>query len=139
MGVKRLEPLADLHVLVGADVVRAPDFLARRRIEGSDPAAHSHFAAARADDHFALHHYRRHGNCLAPGKVPHLGAPHLYPGRYVDRNGVPIEKVVEDLSVSVRSAAIHDIAARSTDRLLGVLGTELPLPRLARLSEIDRV
>src|ERR1700675_3898170 len=88
--IERLELRADLHVLVGTDVVRAPDFLARCGIEGCYPPAHSHLAAsfprpwgheswhpsahshpaaARSDDDFALDHYRGHGNCLAAGEI----------------------------------------------------------------------
>src|ERR1700675_467460 len=68
--IERLELRADLHVLVGTDVVRAPDFLARCGIESCYPSAPSHLAAARSDDDFALDHYRGHGNCLAAGEIP---------------------------------------------------------------------
>src|SRR5207249_9308502 len=47
VGVKRLELWADLHILVGPNVVGSPDFLAGRCIERRDPAAYAHLAAAR--------------------------------------------------------------------------------------------
>src|SRR4026209_1132258 len=117
MRVERLEFGAYLHVLVGPDVVGAPDFLAGSLVEGGDPSAHSHFAAARTDDHFSLHDYRRHGDRLAAREITHLGPPDLIPCCRVDSDGVSVQQVVENLSVGVCGAAIHDITAGLPDRL----------------------
>src|SRR5439155_8966074 len=57
----------------------------------------------------------------------------------IDGDGVTIQQVVENLSVGVRSAAIHYVAAGSSDRLLRIVRTELPLERLSRLRQVDRV
>ena len=139
VGVERLEFGADLHVLVGPDVVGAPDFFPSSCIERGDPSPHTHLATARADDDFAFHHYRRHRDRLATGEITHLRAPYLIAGRRINGDGVPVQQIVEDLSVGVRGAAIYHVAARSADRLLGVLGTELPLEWLSGLREVDRV
>ena len=139
VGVKRFELRANLHILVGANVVGAPDLLPRRRIECGDPAPHSHLSTARANDDLPLHHDWRHGDRLAAGEIAHLRSPDLSPARCVDSNRVSVEQVVEDFAVSVGSATIHDITARSSNRLLRIRGTEFPFQRLAHLCQIDRV
>src|SRR5205823_4064503 len=139
VGVKRLELWADLYVLVGPNVVGSPDFLTGRCIERRDPAAHTHLATARTDDHFSFHHYRRHRDRLATRQIAHPRAPQLASGRGIDGDGVTIQQVVENLSVGVRSAAIHYVAAGSSDRLLCIVRTELPLERLSRLRQVNRV
>ena len=139
VGVERLEFRTDLHVLVGPDVVGAPDFLSSSCIERGDPSAHSHLATARPHDDFPFHHYRRHRDRLAAGEITHLRAPYLIAGDRVDRDGVPVEQIIEDPSVGVRGTAIHHVAAGSADCLLGVVRTELPLERLPGLRKVDRV
>src|SRR4029078_2162160 len=52
---------------------------------------------------------------------------------------VTVEEIVENPSIGPCGAAIHDVAACAANCLLRVVGTELPLERLAWLSEIDRV
>jgi hypothetical protein len=52
---------------------------------------------------------------------------------------VTIEKVVENLSVSERSASIDYVAACTTCCLLCVLGTEFPFERLTFLRQVQRV
>ena len=96
-------------------------------VERGDPAAHSHLAAARADDDFALHDDRRHRDRLARVEVAHLRAPELLARCRVDGDGVSVEQVVDDLAVGERRAAIHDVAARDAHRRLRVLRAELPL------------
>src|SRR6185503_15547503 len=60
--VERPEARADQNVLVGAEVVAAPELLAAGDVDGGEPSAHAHLASAGADEDFVLHHDRRHGN-----------------------------------------------------------------------------
>ena len=139
LAVERLESLADLDVGVGPDVVRAPQLLAGRGIDGSDPAAHAHLATAGTDDDFSLHDQWRHGHGFALGEVAHLRAPEQCACHDIDGDGVSVEQVVEDLSVGVCGAAIHHVAAGEANGGLRVFRPHLPLERLAFSREVECV
>ena len=53
---------------------------------------------------------------LALVDVAELGVPDLFPGVRIHRDGVIVERVVVDLPVAIRRAAVHHIAARDTLR-----------------------
>src|SRR6185312_6268499 len=67
--IEGLEPRPDLHVFVGAAVVRLPDDLAVAEVERRDPAAHAQLATAVADEDSVPHDERRHGHGLAAADV----------------------------------------------------------------------
>ena len=139
MGVERFELGTDFHVLVGTDVIRAPDFLTGSGVERRDPAAHSHLAATRPDDDSALYYDGRHRDRLPTREIAHLRSPDLSPGCGVDRNRMTVEQIVENFSVGVGGATIHHVTAGPSNRLLCIIGTEFPFQRLADLCQIDRV
>src|SRR4026209_2922113 len=106
MRVEWLELRADFYIAIWPDVVRAPDFPTRSRVERSDPSANAHFSTTRSDDHTILHDDRRHGDRLTTSQISHLCAPHLPSTRCIDSDGVTVEQIVEDFPIRIRSTAI---------------------------------
>lgn len=83
---------------------------------GVRPAAHAHFAPAVPDQDFPFNHQGRHGDGLAFVDVGELGVPKLLARAGVDRDGVAIERIEEDLAIVVAKAVRYDIAASNTGR-----------------------
>src|SRR5439155_10621551 len=110
--VERLEdPRLRQHLAVRADVVSGPYDPARLEIEPLQPAVDAELAAGRADDNAVLYHEGCDGRGLALGQVRDPGLPQLLTRRRRDRDGVPIQQVVHDLSLGVKGAAIDRVAA----------------------------
>src|SRR6185312_5887261 len=109
--IKRVELGADQDVLVGTGVVPAPDLLAGLDVERGDPAADAQLAARVADQRLVLDHHHGGGRGLAHVDVANLGAPDLLAGAGVHRHHRRVQQAVDDLSVRVGGAAVHDVAA----------------------------
>ena len=103
------------HQRVGAHVVRRPKDLARGEVEALHPAVDPELAARRSYDHPFAGDERRHRCRLALAQVRDLRLPQLTPRDGIDRDGVPVEQVVDDLAVRVHCAAVDRVTARDAE------------------------
>jgi hypothetical protein len=96
-------------------------------------------AAGRANDDPVLHDEGGDGRGLTLGEVRDPSLPQLLARRRRDRDGVPVQQVVHDLSVGVEGAAVDRIAAGDAEGI-GIDGrTILPLQRVALPGEVEGV
>src|SRR5439155_10616876 len=110
-----------------ARAVHAPDLMAVLHVVGRHEPAYAELAAADARDHLVLDDHRRVRNGLAVAIVALLDLPDLLAGVGVERHGVRIQLVEEDLAVRVRDAAVDRVAARDRNHLRVLLRHVLPL------------
>jgi hypothetical protein len=136
--VERLEIGTDLHVLVGAGVVRTPDLVAIGHGQREDPPSHSQFTARVADDDLVLHDERRHRHRLTDVDIADFGAPGLLARRGIDRHRLRIEGVEDHFALCKRGAAIDDVAAGDTHCPWIGIRLVLPLERAVGLRQVDR-
>ena len=114
--IRRLEVRADQHVLVRAGMVGAPDDLARVLVYGCQPAAHAHLAAAVPDQDFALYDEGRHRDGFALVDVGEFRMPEFLARVGVDRNGIAVERIQEDLAIVIAQPSRDHIAAGDASR-----------------------
>ena len=139
--VERLEARADLDVRVGPDVVRAPELLARSR--ASSAAIQPRTPISPPLEPTMTLSFTTIGAIVIVSpraRSPIFVRQSRLPRRRVDRDGVAVEQVVEDLAVGEGGAAIHDVAAGEADRRLRVLGRAFHLsgcPACVRSSAYD--
>ena len=91
-----------------------------------NPAAYAQFAARIADDHLVLDHDRRAGEGLAALDVAQPGAPGQFAAYGIDRHGLVIENVVNDLAVGVGRAAIDHVTTGDTAGIFARAGVKRP-------------
>src|SRR5207253_6772476 len=103
------------HVLVRSDVVCGPDRAPALQIQALDPSVDPELTARCADDDAVPDHQGRHGHGLPIAHVGDLRAPQFPAGARLDRHGVPVEQVIDDLSVGVEGAAIDGVATGDAD------------------------
>ena len=137
--VEWLEVGTDQHIGIGTGVVGLPHDLAVFRIQGRDPAAHAHLASGIADQDFALHHQRRHGDGLADMDVAEFSLPDLLAGLGVNRDRVAVEGIVEEPAIGKYRAAIDHIAAGNALRRCFRLRLVLPFERRPWLGQVKRI
>ena len=95
------------HLLVGTHVASSPRGPSSAQLETLEPSVDSEFSARRADDDTIADHERCHGGGLTVANIRDLGLPDFSSGTRIDRHGVPVEQVVDDLPVCVERTAIH--------------------------------
>jgi hypothetical protein len=110
-GVERLERRADQHILVRSRAVRLPHDPAGGGIQRGQPATHAELAAGDADQYLVFHHQRRHRHRFAAIDVAQLGAPELLAGGGIERDGLAVQRVEEQLAIGEHGAAIDHVAA----------------------------
>ena len=122
-----------------ACAVHPPDLLAGVDVVGGDESADTEFTAGDAGDHFVLDHHRRRRDGLALLVVSLLDLPQLLAGFGVERNGVGVQLVEEDLAVGVRHATVDRVAAGDRNHRRVLLGSVLPLDRRALLAQVKGI
>ena len=127
------------HQRIGAHVVRGPENLAGGKIESLHPAVDPELAARRTHDDAVAGDERGHGCRLALPDIADLRLPDLTSRLRIDRDGVTIEQVIDDLAVGVHRAAIDRVAAGDADGGGIHVGAILPPQRIALLREIEGV
>src|SRR4051794_25749391 len=109
--IERLEFRTDENIGIRSGAVRLPHGLAGCRIERSEPAANTEFAAGIAHQHLVLRDERRHGERLALVEIGDLDLPAFLAGIGIDRDGVPVQRVEEQASVGVSCSTVDHVAA----------------------------
>ena len=127
------------HVLVRSDVVRGPDRAPALQIQALDPSVDPELTARCADDDAVPDHQGRHGHGLPIAHVGDLRAPQFPAGARLDRHGVPVEQVIDDLSVGVEGAAIDGVATGDPDGVRAHVRPIFPPQRISLLGEIECV
>src|SRR5580658_1648793 len=94
------------------DCVEAPCELSRVRVVGRHVAAHTHFRAAVADEHLALHDARRARDRVTILGIDGESFPCGFSGGRVEGNEAAVECADKNFSAPNCDAAIHHVAAR---------------------------
>jgi hypothetical protein len=136
--VERSKARSDQHLRVRTRVVGSPGDGAAVGIERREPAANAKLAPAVADEHAILDDLRRHRHRLATFNLAERRVPELPPRLGVERNGVVIERIEEELAPVVGGAAIDHITAGHALRRGHRFGLVLPLDGRPGLREIER-
>ena len=140
MVVERLEDAGlRQHGAVRAHVARGPDELPGRQVERLEPAVDSELPARRTDDYAIAHDQRRHGDRLAAREVGDWYVPDFLAGLRIDRDGVTVEQVVDDLAVGVDGAAVDRVAAGDAERRRIHVGAVFPPERIVFLRQVEGV
>src|ERR1051326_9022202 len=111
-----MKPGSDQDILVRAGAPGGPGDLAVRKLERCELSAYAELAAAVANQHFAVDDERRHRDRFAVADVAGPRLPDLFAGRRVQRDGLIVERVEDDLPVGVDGAPVDDVAARNALR-----------------------
>src|SRR5262249_35244633 len=85
----------------------APRLLAGLRVVGVEKTADAGFAAADADDHFAVHHQRRRGDGMSGRIFADVYRPALDAGTRVEGDEISVERADIHRVAFDRDAAIH--------------------------------
>ena len=119
--------------------MRGPDDFPGREVQPLHPAVDSELAARWPNDHAIARDKRRHRCRLTLIHVGDLRLPKLLATLGVDRDGVSVQQVVDDLAVSVDRAAVDRVATGNTDGCGVDVGPVLPFERIAFAREIEGV
>jgi hypothetical protein len=121
---------------IAGHCVEAPEHLAVRGVVRRDIAAHAHFAAAVADDHFAGDDARCAGDGVAFGWIGGLHRPRRLAGHAIERDQTTIERADEDPIAPGRDAAIDHVATGVDGFAAFHLGIETP--QFAPAASVER-
>src|SRR5262249_10801579 len=108
-------------------------------LQALDPSVDTEFSARGANNDAIPYYERRHGSGLTVANIGDLSLPDFVPGACVDRHGVAIQQVVDDLPVGVEGAAINRLAAGDPDCIRTDLGPILPLEGIPLTSQVECV
>src|SRR5687768_17529275 len=96
---------------VAGNSIETPQHLAVGSVVCGNVAAHTHLAAAIADDHFACDHARRAGDGVALGCIGGLHRPDLFATGTIERDQSSIECAHEHAIAPRSDTTIDDVAA----------------------------
>ena len=137
--VKGMKPGSEQYVAVGASAPSDPCNLAIGQLERRKLSAHAELSAAVADQDFAIHDERRHRDRLPMADVAGPRLPDLLTVDRVQRDGLVIERIEDDLPVGIDGATIDNVA--TSDALSGRIRIGLigPFQRRGGLLEAESV